>query len=257
MKRALVRRPGPRLAEGLVTYLDRQHIDLPLALQQWQAYVDALDAAGWEVIEVPTAPDSPDAVFVEDTAVVFHDHAVIGRPGAVSRRDEVGATAAVLEQLGYACLHLDERATLDGGDVLKVGRTVYVGLSGRTNRAAAEQLATHLEPRGWTVSPVPVTKTLHLKSALTALPDGTIIGWEPFVDDPARFARFVAMPEETGAHVVDLGEHRLLIDASAVASRQRLTALGYEPVPVEIGEFVKLEGCVTCLSIRLRDRPGG
>ncbi|MGH3369227.1 MAG: N(G),N(G)-dimethylarginine dimethylaminohydrolase, partial [Nocardioidaceae bacterium] len=100
---------------------------------------------------------------------------------------------------------------------------------------------------------VPVTKVLHLKSAVTALPDGTVIGYPPMVDDPDVFPSFLPVPEEAGAHVVLLGDGRLLMASSAPRTADRFAALGYHPVPVDIGEFEKLEGCVTCLSVRLRD----
>ena len=103
---------------------------------------------------------------------------------------------------------------------------------------------------------VPVSKVLHLKSAVTALPDGTVIGYPPLVDDPAFWPHFRPMPEEAGSHVVDLGEGRLLMAASAPRSAELIADLGYTPVPVDISEFEKLEGCVTCLSVRLRFAPG-
>jgi len=99
---------------------------------------------------------------------------------------------------------------------------------------------------------VPLTKVLHLKSAVTALPDGTVIGYPPAIDDPAIFPRFLPVPEESGAHVVLLGDGRLLMAADAPRSAQLFRDLGYTPVEVDISEYVKLEGCVTCLSVRLR-----
>ena len=250
---ALVRRPGPRLAEGLVTHIARSTIDLALAVDQWRGYVATLEGCGWSVIEVPPADDCPDGVFVEDTMVVYEDLAVISRPGARQRRDEVVAAGAAVRARGYRLASIAEPGTLDGGDVLKVGGTVYVGLGGRTNRAGAEQLRDHLEPLGARLVTVPVTKALHLKSAVTALPDGTVIGYPPVVDDPGAFDRFLAVPEEAGAHVVLLGQGRLLMSASAPESAAGFAGLGYTPVVVDISEFEKLEGCVTCLSVRLRD----
>ena len=112
-----------------------------------------------------------------------------------------------------------------------------------------------LEPLGAIVIAVPLTKVLHLKSAITALPDGSIIGYPPLVDDPSFFPHFRPMPEEAGSHVVDLGDGRLLMAASAPRSADLLADLGYTPVPVDITEFEKMEGCVTCLSVRLRTPP--
>jgi dimethylargininase len=130
-----------------------------------------------------------------------------------------------------------------------------VGRGGRTNAAGIAQMAAAFEPLGATVVTVPITKVLHLKSAVTALPDGTVIGWEPVVDDVAVFPRFLAMPEEGGAHVVLLDDRRLLMSADCPQSAALLRARGFEPVEVDISEYVKLEGCVTCLSVRLRDAP--
>lgn len=252
---ALVRRPSPRLADGLVTHIDRTPVDVALAMQQWQAYVDALEANGWATTEVPAAPGLPDSAFVEDTMVVFRDVAVIARPGADERKPEVAPAAATVQQFGYRLVPIVAPGTLDGGDVLKVGDTIYVGRGGRTNDAGIAQLAAAFEPLGATVVTVPLTRVLHLKSAVTALPDSTIIGWEPAIDDIAVFSRFLSMPEESGAHVVLLGDDRVLISADCPRSAALLASVGLQPVVVDISEFVKLEGCVTCLSVRLRDAP--
>jgi dimethylargininase len=261
MGTALVRRPGGRLAEGIVTHIARQPVDLDLAGRQWLAYVEALRSEGWTTIEVPPAPDCPDAVFIEDAVVIYREVAVITRPGAEARRPEIAAAEATVEALGhYRLARIEAPATLDGGDVLKVGDTVYVGYGGRTNPEGVEQLEAILAPLGATVVGVGVSKVLHLKSAVTALPDGSIIGYPPLVDDPGVFPHFRPVPEESGAHVVLLGEGRLLMAADAPASAALFTDLGYTPVQVDISEFQKLEGCVTCLSVRLRElesnRPG-
>jgi dimethylargininase len=255
--RALVRRPSPRLAEGLLTHRSRVPVDAALALQQWSDYVAALTAAGWHPIEVPPADDSPDGVFVEDTMVVYGDLAVIARSGAPGRRAETTEAEATVAAAGYRIRHITDPGTLDGGDVLKIGPTVYVGLTERTNAAAADQLAGFFAPLGATVVPVPTTTVLHLKSAVTALPDGRVIGYPPLVDDPGAFDVFLPVSEEAGAHVVLLGPdrdgaERLLMAAGATRTAEQFTELGYRPVLVDISEFEKLEGCVTCLSVRLR-----
>lgn len=252
---ALIRRPSPRLTEGIVTHRVRESVDHRLALRQWDGYVAALESNGWLTVEVPAADDCPDSVFVEDTMVVYKSVAVISRPGADSRKPETVDAEKSIEALGYAIARIRPPGTLDGGDVLKVGDTVYVGRGGRTNAEGVRQLRAVLEPLGAKVVAVPVQKVLHLKSAVTALPDGTVIGYPPLVDDPLIFDRFLSVPEESGSHVVDLGEGRLLISADCPGSIELLADLGYRPVPVDIGEYLKLEGCVTCLSVRLRDCP--
>ena len=249
---ALIRRPGPALADGIVTHLNRMPVDVGLAIEQWEGYVDAMAASGWDLLEVPPADDCPDAVFVEDTVVMYRGVAVLTRPGADARKPEVEAVAKVVEGLDCPVVRIHGPGTLDGGDVLKVGSTVYVGRGGRTNGEGIRQLRHALEPLGATVVAVPVTKVLHLKSAVTALPDGTVIGYPPLVDDPHAYERFLAVPEESGAHVVLLGGDKLLMAADAPRSADLFADLGYQPVVVDIGEFEKLEGCVTCLSVRLR-----
>jgi dimethylargininase len=251
-KKALVRRPSARLAEGLVTHIERSPVDAEAAMKQWEGYVRAFVDAGWRVTEVEPAPDSPDSVFVEDTVVVYGDLAVIARSGAVERRSETNGTENALTELGYRIAHIEAPGVLDGGDVLKHGGTVYVGQSGRTNADGIRQLAGNLAPFGATVIAVPLTKALHLKSAVTALPDGTVIGYKPVVDDPSVFPAFVPVPEEPGAHVVLLGDGKLLMSSAAPETAALMQSRGYEPVLVDIGEFEKLEGCVTCLSVRLR-----
>lgn len=252
MPRALVRRPSPRLAEGLLTHLDRVPVDVDVARSQWEGYVAALRAEGWETIEVAAADELPDSAFVEDTVVMYGDLAVIARPGADERKPETTATEETLTELGYRIARITGPATLDGGDVLKHGDTVWVGVGGRTDEAAVEQLAGLLGPEGATVVGVPVTKVLHLKSAVTALPDGTVIGHPPLVDDVDAWDRFLPVPEEAGSHVVVLDERTVLMSTSAPRTRELLEERGLRVVAVDIGEFEKLEGCVTCLSVRLR-----
>ena len=254
-KMALVRQPSSRLAEGIVTHMERTPVDVALAERQWYGYVEAMHDHGWWTMMVSPAEDCPDSVFIEDTMVVFKDVAVIARPGADERKPEVHDPADSVDALGYRLVRIEAPGTLDGGDVLKVGDTIYVGQGGRTNAEGIRQLAAAFEPLGATVVTVPITKVLHLKSAVTALPDGTIIGWPAAIDDESVFPSFLAMPEESGAHVVILDEQTLLISADCPQSTALLEARGYRCVPVDISEFIKLEGCVTCLSVRLRDVP--
>ncbi|MFE9021347.1 dimethylargininase [Streptomyces sp. NPDC007808] len=252
-KKALVRRPSPRLAEGLVTHIEREQVDVDLAVEQWEAYVAALRTHGWETIEVDPADDCPDGVFVEDTVVMYRNVALITRPGAESRRGETVGVEEAVASLGCSVNWIWEPGTLEGGDVLKVGDTIYVGRGGRTNAAGIQQLRAAFEPLGARVVAVPVGKVLHLKSAITALPDGTILGRIPQLDVPSLFPRFLPVPEESGAHVVLLGGDKLLMAASAPKTAELLADLGHEPVVVDISEFEKLEGCVTCLSVRMRE----
>ena len=254
---ALVRRPSPRLADGLVTHIGRTPVDVDLAKEQWTEYVAALEDNGWATTEVTPAPGLPDSAFIEDTMVVFRDVAVIARPGADERKPEVTAAADAVGAFGYRLVTIEAPGTLDGGDVLKVGDTIYIGNGGRTNLEGIAQVAAAFEPLGATVVTVPLTKVLHLKSAITALPDGTIIGWPPAIDDVSLFSNFVAVPEESGSHVVLLDENTVLLSADCPHTAQMLRDRGLEVVTVDISEYIKLEGCVTCLSVRLREAPTG
>jgi dimethylargininase len=256
-RHALVRRPSSRLAEGLVTHIERSQVDADRALAQWLGYVDALNTQGWTTHEVEPAEDCPDSVFVEDTMVVYGDLAVISRPGADERKPETVAAEEAVRAQGYRIARIEEPGTLDGGDVLKHGSTVWVGEGGRTNAEGIAQLRAHLAPLGADVIAVPLTKVLHLKTAVTALPDGTVIGYEPLVDDPSVWGdSFLAVPEEAGAHVVLLGDDTVLMSTDAPQTADLLEERGLTVVAVDISEFEKLEGCVTCLSVRLRGRPG-
>jgi dimethylargininase len=254
-KKALIRRPSPRISEGIVTNIQRQPVDFSRAREQWDGYVRAMQAAGWEAIEVPGGQAFPDGAFVEDTMVVYRTLAMIARPGAEARREEVVDAERAVATLGYSIDRIQPPGTMDGGDVLKVGDSIYAGRGDRTNDEGIHQLRAFLEPAGATVVAVPVRTVLHLKSAVTALPDGSVIGFPPLVDDPSLFPRFVSVPEESGAHVVLLGENRLLMASDCPKSVAMFAGLGYDPVTVDIGEFQKLEGCVTCLSVRLRGLP--
>ncbi len=246
--RALVRRPSPLLADGIVTHIERRPVDAALALRQWQSYVAALGAAGLEPVEVEPADECPDGVFVEDTLVFHRGIAVIARPGAEPRRAETAGVETAVRALGYPVVRIDPPGTLDGGDVLAAGDALYVGTGGRTNRDGARQLRGLL---GAEVVEVPVSGFLHLKSSVTALPDGTIVGYPPLVPDARLFPSFRPVPESSGAQVVLLGEGRVLVAGDCPRSAELFASLGLEPVVVEIGEFQKREGCVTCLSVLL------
>ncbi|MBH0023342.1 N(G),N(G)-dimethylarginine dimethylaminohydrolase [Salinibacterium sp. SWN248] len=249
---ALVRAPSSRMAEGELTHLDRVPVDADLADAQWEAYVAALKDNGFEVIEVPADDDLADSVFIEDTVVMFGEVAVLTSPGAESRQAEIVAVRTSIDDLGLELHEITEPGTLDGGDVLKVGSTVYVGRGGRTNAEGIRQLRAIVTPLGYTVIAVPVEKVLHLKSGVTALPDGTIIGYPDLVDNVDLYDRFLAVPEAEGAAVVVLSDDAVLMSSSAPQTAALIENLGYRVVTVDVSEFEKMEGCVTCLSVRIR-----
>jgi dimethylargininase len=236
-----------------VTHIERApRVDAGLALLQWQEYCDVLRRRGWRLEEVAPVDDAPDGVFVEDQVVVHGDVAVLCRSGAVERRAERLGVREAVEVHGYRVVEVTAPGTLDGGDVLKHGRYVWVGVGGRTNHEGVRQLAAALAGNRVEVVPVPVTRVLHLKSAVTALPDGSVIGYPPLVDDPSVWDAFVPVREEAGAHVVLLGGQSVLMSAAAPRTAHELEERGLDVTVVDISEFEKLEGCVTCLSVRLR-----
>lgn len=253
MPRLLVRRPSPLLAHGELTHIDRVEVDPSLAQRQWEGYVDVFRARGWDVVEIAAADAQPDGVFVEDAVVMFDDLAVLCRSGAESRRGESATVRAAVEASGIRSVAIEAPGTLDGGDVLKVGRTVYIGASSRTDAAGIAQLRAILEPRGWQVEEIPVSRVLHLKSGVTALPDGTVVGFEPLVDDPSLFPSFLGIPEEHGTAVVVLDDSTVLMSSDAPSTAALYRERGLGVVTVDVTEFEKLEGCVTCLSVRVRD----
>jgi dimethylargininase len=246
---ALVRRPSSRMAEGIVTFGEREPVDGALAAKQHDAYAAALAGAGWTIHEVAPADDLPDSAFVEDTVVVCGDLAVLARPGAPERRAEVAGAEEAVRALGLDVARIEEPGTLDGGDVLAVGRTLYVGRGGRTNEEGIRRLAELVGSRGYDVITVPLRDVLHLKSAITALPDGTIIAANPSLIDTAPLPAVRTVPEEAGSHVVPLGGDTVLMAASAPRTAEQLADAGLDVIAVDIGEFEKMEGCVTCLSV--------
>ena len=245
---ALVREPSSRLADGITTHIDRAPVDVDLARRQHAAYRAALATAGWEVVDVEPADDCPDSVFVEDTLVVCDGLAVVTHPGAPERRPEVDAAERAARALGLDTVRITAPGTLDGGDVLQVGDTVYVGRGGRTNYSGIEQLRELLAARGRTVVGVPLRGVLHLKSAVTALPDDTLLAL-PHHLDLGALPPVLPVEEESGCHVVPLGDEDVLIAASAPHTAGLIHELGFTPVVVDISEYEKREGCVTCLSV--------
>jgi dimethylargininase len=237
------------MAEGIVTFGERMPVDAERAAEQHAAYVDALAGAGWVIHEVAPADDLPDSAFVEDTVVMCDALAVLTRPGAPGRRAEVAGTEETVRALGFEPVRIEAPGMLDGGDVLRVGATLYVGRGGRTNAEGIEQLRGLVAPRGFDVVAVALNGVLHLKSAVTALPDGTAVAADASLVDASAFAALREVPEEGGSHVVPIGGNAVLMAASAPRSAELFAGWGFDPVTVDISEFEKMEGCVTCLSV--------
>ena len=242
-------------------YLDclRTHdavIDLPLAMAQHRAYCDALAEAGVQLHWAWPEPGCPDACFVEDTAVVLGAEALLTRPGAPSRRPEVPGVAAALS---HACRlsALSAPATLDGGDVLRVGDTLYVGRSERTNDAGVAGLRTFAEAQGLQVVVVPLAAGLHLKSVATFLPPHRVVLVVDSVDPACFTSRGVDVvwtAEPAGGNALALGD-RVLVSADAPELGLRLVDEGLRVVSLDLTEIHKGDGALTCLSVRL-PQPG-
>jgi len=249
---ALTRAVPHSIVHCELTHLKREPIDWPRAKEQHADYEATLRAIGCTVQRLPDLPEHPDSVFVEDTAIVFDECAVVTRPGAASRRGETESVAAALGALRPLRL-IVEPGTLDGGDVLCVGRRVYVGISTRTNDAGARQLADSIGGFGYETIPIAVGDYLHLKSAATALPDGRVIH-DPEMIDASHFREeciAVHAGEAAGANVLTI-EQTVLAPLSAPRTRWRLEGEGYTVVPVDASELAKAEGALTCCSLILR-----
>ncbi len=251
LPRALVRDVSPLLADAELTFLDDRTIDPERAAAQHAGYVELLRTLGHEVVRVAPAPEHPDGTFVEDAVVVADDLAVLTRSGAQSRRGEVTTVRDAVRGLGLRTHDVVAPATIDGGDVLQVGRQVFVGLGGRTNPDGVEQLRAALAPLGRTVVPVEVTGCLHLKSGATALPDGTVVAVTSWLDTSV-FERagltVVEAPEHAGADLLLSGE-RVVVSAAAPLTAELVRRRGFEVNPVRIDELEKAECGVTCLSV--------
>lgn len=248
---AFVRELSPRIAEAELTHLQRSPIDLRRAQQQHTGYLDLLRELGLEMITLPPLPHHPDGVFVEDVLVVVDEIAVLTRPGASSRRGEVDGIRQHVEARGLTLSHITPPATLDGGDVLQVGATLFVGDSTRTCSQGADQLEDLVAPTGRSVVRVPVRHVLHLKSAATALPDGTIVALPGSVPHAAFAGHDVIDAlEPTGADVLLVGD-TVVISATAPRTAERIAARGFEVRSVEVDELEKAEAGVTCMSVLL------
>jgi dimethylargininase len=250
MRLALTRDVSSAFARCELTHLARQPIDIALARAQHAAYEQALVEAGCEVRRLDADDTMPDAVFVEDAAVVVDDVAVVTRPGAASRRGEPGAVADALAAF-RPVRWIEPPGTLEGGDVLVMGRRVFVGASSRSNRSGRDQLRQILQPHGYVVVDVPVDGCLHLKSAVTGVGDALLLmntAWiprEPFLE----FDVLDVAPEEPhAANALRIRGHVIYPEAFP-RTRRRLEARGLEVLAVDVSELQKGEGAVTCCSL--------
>ena len=247
---AVTRPVSASMAACELTHLQREPIDSARARTQHAAYVRALAEVGCQVIDVPVADHLPDAVFVEDTALVLDEVAIVTRPGAPSRRAETAAVARELTR-HRTMVQMPGPATLDGGDVLRVGRTLYVGTSGRTSDAGVAWLRDAVAPFGYDVVPVETTGCLHLKTAVTAVaPDLLLVNTEwvdPSAFDGMRYME-VAQDEPFAANALLIGG-RVIYPAAFERTARGLREAGIDVLAVDVSELGKAEGGVTCCSI--------
>lgn len=247
---ALTREVSPAIARCELTHLLRVPIDFEVARQQHESYERALSDLGCSVHRLAASDDMPDSVFIEDAAVVFDELAIETRPGAESRRLETTAVGTVLTR--HRRVHpIEAPATLDGGDVLVVARRVFVGVSGRTNAAGVDQMRRILAPFGYTVEAIDVHGCLHLKSAVSALDQCTVLvnpGWV----DALRFRDFAVIEidpsEPFAANALRIGD-TVIHAREFPRTRSRLEQAGILVRQVDAGELAKAEGGVTCCSL--------
>jgi dimethylargininase len=252
---AITRSVSPALNRCELGFLPRQEIDIAKAVRQHQSYEECLRELGATVISLPPEPDLPDSMFVEDPAVVVPEVAILTRMGAESRRKEADSLAPVLARF-RPIRYMREPATLEGGDVLRVGSAVYVGLSSRTNRPGIEQLAAELETFGYSVRAVPIRRCLHLKSACSAIGGETLLVNPDWVD-ASIFEGFriieVPLEEPRAANVLAIGE-TVLVPDSFLATAAAIERLGWKVRTLDISELMKAEAGLTCSSILLENR---
>jgi dimethylargininase len=246
---ALTRKVSPNFASCQLEYLKRVPIDVALAEAQHRDYEAALERLGVRVVSLPTEPDLPDCVFVEDPAVVLDEIAIVTCMGTESRRSESESLAAALAQF-RSLVRMSEPATLEGGDVMRIGKTLYVGLSRRTNAAGVRQLAAIVEPYGYCVVPVQVTGCLHLKSACCAVSDDTALANRALFDASAFHCKMIDVPaEEPGAADVLRIGNTVLIPGSFPRTARLLEQSGFTVQPLDVSELQKAEAGVTCMSL--------
>ncbi|MEO5560572.1 MAG: arginine deiminase-related protein [Dokdonella sp.] len=247
---AITREVSPSLSACELSFVDRAPIDMARADAQHRDYQHVLAKLGCEVRVLPAIADFPDAVFVEDVAIVLDEIAVMTRPGADSRRGE-GATVAEALRAYRSLRAIEAAGTLDGGDVLRIGKRIYVGQSARSNAAGIAQLGALLAEFGYTVQGVPTRNCLHLKSAVTALDDASVL-LQPAWVDRAAFAQYRIVEVDPGevhaANVLRIG-NAVISPACFPQTHARIRAVGIEVVAVDVSELQKAEGAVTCCSL--------
>jgi len=250
MLTALTRKVSSSLANCELTFISRQPIDMEKARAQHHAYEQLLSELGARVISLPEEPELPDAMFVEDPAIVLDEVAVICTLGTETRRKEAASLAAALEK--YRTLaHIKLPGTLEGGDVLRMGKKIFVGLTNRTNAEGIRQLSVIVERSGYSMTVIPVTGCLHLKSAVTYLGRNTLLANRAWFE-PKRFQGYewidVDPDEEHAANALAISD-AVVFPESFSKTRQKIEAAGFHVRSLDIGELQKAESGLTCSSL--------
>ena len=247
---AITRELSTALANCELTYLSRVKIDTDLAMRQHQEYQAVLSSVGCELVTLPAEPTMPDSVFVEDTAIVLDEVAVLCRPGVDSRRPEVASVAAVLKE-HRTIASIESPGTLDGGDLLRVGRVIYAGFSTRSNKCGIDQLRSIVSDYGYSVKMTEVTKCLHLKSAVSEVAQGTLLINPDWISSKVLgdFELIEVAKEEAHAANALLVEQRAIYPSTFPQTLNKLVARGIDVIPVDLSELQKAEGAVTCCSL--------
>lgn len=249
--RAIVRTPCKNLVNG-ITSANLGKPDYTRALLQHRHYIDALKQCGLQVTILDPDETFPDSVFVEDTALITPRCAVITNPGAASRRGEVEAVAAVLNDLDRPVRRIHAPGTLDAGDVMMVGSHYYIGLSGRTNAEGARQLTAILNDYDMTGSTIKLDRVLHLKTGVAYLENNYLAATGEFLCHP-DFQKYkileIAAEESYAANCVWIND-RVLVPSGYPAARKTVEAAGYRVITVDVSEFQKVDGGLSCLSLR-------
>jgi dimethylargininase len=250
MLAAITRAVSPAIVNCELTFVDRKPIDLNKARAQHQAYEQLLEGLGVRVFSLPAEPTLPDSMFVEDPAIVLDELAVIFPLGTESRRPEAASLAVALAKFREVA-QITPPASLEGGDVLRIDRTLFVGLSTRTNAEGIGQLTALLGPHNYKIVPVPVTGCLHLKSAVTCIGRNTLLANRAWFDS-GRFTSYgwldVAPDESHAANALAIAD-TVIFPASFPHTRARIEAAGFDVTPLDISELQKAESGLTCSSL--------
>lgn len=248
----LTRLPSLNMAKAELTHLERVPIDMVLAQEQHRAYRTALSATGAEIVALPALDSHPDCTFVEDVLISLPELSILTRPGAMSRQGEVKAIALALP-VDRPVHQILAPGTVDGGDVLWIGQTLFVGLSKRTNKDGIAQLASALQPYGYRVEAVAVPRALHLKTAVTALAPDLLLLNPAWIDQNAfsGWQRIQVDPSEPfSGNSVSLGD-KVFMQAAHQKTAANVRAQGFDVALIDISEFAKAEAGLTCLSVIL------